>query len=368
VPTLLMREVAASQGLEEWGLLRGALRRAGQFVTLASGSVTMIALLILWGIGDRLSSAMFCTMALMLLVLPLSAGTKTVARALMGLHRVVLGQAVDMLLRPLLVLALVGGAFLLWPELRQPQYAMAAQLLGAAVVLIAGLVILRRLTPREARTAPPAYRNREWLRSTLPFTLIGGALVLNSQTDIIMLGWFAQLKDVGIYRVAAQGSTLVAFSLAVASGVVAPQFSQLYVKGDVARLQYLVIKSSSVILFVATPMALVLLLGGSMLITWVFGSEYAPAYMPLAILVIGQLVLSVFGISGPLLSMAGYESTISKAIWVSALTNAILNLFFVPAFGAVGAAISTMLTTVGWSIYLFWLARDRLGINAFPFQ
>ena len=48
VPTLLMREVAASLGRAEWGLLRGALHRGTQFVALAATTVSLIGLLVLW--------------------------------------------------------------------------------------------------------------------------------------------------------------------------------------------------------------------------------------------------------------------------------------------------------------------------------
>ena len=53
----------------------------------------------------------------------------------------VVGQAVDMLIRPLLVLIIVAAVFMAWPDQRQPQVAMAAQLLGALVVLLIGAVV-----------------------------------------------------------------------------------------------------------------------------------------------------------------------------------------------------------------------------------
>ena len=43
-PTLLMRELAASQGQGEWGL-RGALRRAGQLVLPAASGVHVVLLI-----------------------------------------------------------------------------------------------------------------------------------------------------------------------------------------------------------------------------------------------------------------------------------------------------------------------------------
>lgn len=74
VPTLLMREVAASHGRAEWSLLRGALRRGGQFVGLVATSVSTFGLLVLFWMADTLSLPVLYTTGFMLLVLPIEIG------------------------------------------------------------------------------------------------------------------------------------------------------------------------------------------------------------------------------------------------------------------------------------------------------
>lgn len=363
VPTLLMREVAASQGREDWGLLRGALRRAFQFVGLASSTISLLGLLVVWWLADSLTPAVLYTTTLMLLVLPLSAGAKTVAHAMRGLHRVVIAQAVDILLRPVLVLALVGAVFLLRPEWQQPQVAMAAQLLAALVVLLVGWFILQRLTPRPAKTAQPEYKSRGWLRSALPFTLIGGAGIINNHTDIIMLGWFTGSQEVGIYRVAVQGAVLVAFSLQIANAVVAPQFSRLYAQGDIAKLQHLVTRTAQVILLAALPTALVFLLLGGVIVGWVFGAEYSTAHAPLAILAVGQLVFVMMGPVGYLLMMTGNEGFTVSTVWLGTLLNMVLNVFLIPFYGINGAALATAISNSTMILLMVYLMMRMKGIN-----
>ena len=367
VPTLLMREVAASQGRGEWGLLRGALRRGAQFVTLVATTVSMLGLLILAWFIDSLRPEVLYTTALMLLVLPVAALCKTVAHAMRGLHRVVVGQAVDMLIRPLLVLTIIAAVFMVWPEQREPYVAMAAQLLGALVVLLIGTLVLRRVLPEDSRAAAPEYKSRQWLKSALPFTLIGGAGIINNQADIIMLGWFMESDDVGIYRVAVQGATLVGFCLQAVSAVVAPQFSRLHAQGDTKRLQRLVTNSTRAVLAAALPIALVFMVGGGAIAGHVFGGEYAAAYPSLAILAAGQLTLAVLGLTGPLVSMTGFEKIVSTAMWLSAFANIVLNLVLIPSFGLNGAAMATVFTVFGWHVFLFMLSKKRLGVTVLPF-
>jgi len=366
VPTLLMREVAASKGRAEWGLLRGAIHRGMQFAGVVAVSISLFGLLVLRVVADNLEYQALNTLVFMLLVLPIAALCKTVEHAIRGLDKVVIGQVMNLLLRPLIVLLFVGVSFIMFPGLRQPQYAMAAQLIAASVVLLVAVQVLRHFIPSKSRAVAPEYRDRDWFRSALPFTLIAGALVIRTQTDIVMLGWFATSEDVGIYRVAVQVATLVAFGLQVVNAVVAPQFSRLSAQGDMEQLQRLVTQATRLILVIALPVALVLFLAGGEIISWLFGAEFVDAYIPLTLLVVGQLVLAMVGSSGSLLSMTGFESIVSKVIWISALVNVFLNVLLIPSFGMIGAAASTLITMIGWNVSLFFVARNCLGVSVAP--
>lgn len=364
VPTLLMREIAASQGREEWGLLRGALRRGGQFVAMAATAVALLGLLLLWKFADSLRPEVLYTTALMLLVLPVSALCKTVDHAMRGLHRIVIGQAVDILIRPLLVLVIVGVVFLVWPEQRQPQVAMAAQLLGALAVLFIGVLVLRRFLPHESRTAVPEYQSHQWLKSALPFALIGGAGIINNQADIIMIGWFMEPEDVGIYRVAVQGAALVAFGLQAVNAMVAPQFSRLYAQGDMKRLQHLVTSSARVILIAALPLTVAFVFAGNVIISWIFGIDYVASYLPLVILAVAQLINAGFGAVGFLLNMTGHETIVARIFWQTALLNIVMNASLIPLFGIAGAAIASAVALILWNLLLYRQVLAKLGLNS----
>jgi len=357
VPTLLMREVAASQGREEWGLLRGALRRGVQFVGLVATSVSLLGLLVLWWWADALSVPVLYTTGLMLLVLPVAALCKTVAHAIRGLHRVVIGQAMDMLIRALVVLLIIAVVFLAWPVQRQPYIAMAAQLGGALVALIVGLLVLRRFLPSDSKTVLPEYRSSQWLKSALPFTLIGGAGVINTQADIIMLGWFMESEDVGVYRVASQGALFVTFGLQAAIAVLGPSFSSLYAAGDVKRLIRLYNKSTRIIALMTLPLVLIFVFAGREILDVTFGPVYVNGAPALAILSIGYFANISFGAIGTLLQMANQERATAYILWFTGALNILMNFILIPVYGLVGAAVSTSITVflyhaALWSRYM----------------
>jgi O-antigen/teichoic acid export membrane protein len=362
VPNLLMREVAGSLAATDWGLLRGSVVRAGQFVGMVATSVSAFGFLVLWWRTESLAEPVLYTAGLMLLVLPLSALCKTLSHALRGLHRVAAGQAIELIIRPLVVLALFGAGTLAYPSLRDPQFAMLAQLVSAATVLFVGAALLWRYLPTGAKEATPTYRSYPWLRSVVPFTLMGSAGIINHHTDIIMLGWFANAEVVGVYRVAGQGAMLVAFGLQAANAVLAPHFARLHSRGEFVLLQRLVTSSARLIAVTALPAALILVLFGDSVVGLLFGPKFISAQGPLAILAIGQLVSAGFGSVGFLLNMTGHENIAARILWQTAILNVILNISLIPFFGMIGAASATAVSVAAWNILLFREVRRRLGL------
>jgi len=367
VPTLLVREIAAAYSQGEYGLIRGVLIRGAQLVAFIAIIITLTGIMLLWWGADNLNADVYYTTLLMLFVLPIIALITTFTRALRGLNRVVIGQAIEILLRPFLLLLIIASIFVALPTLHQPQYVMAAELFVALLGLVISLFVLNRLIPKEMRNIQTQYRSRQWLKSALPFTLIGGAGVIHNQTDIIMLGWLGSAEDVGIYRVAILGSSLVVFGLQIANIVLAPHFATLYSQGNFIKLQRLLTVSARVILSIAIPIGLILLLTGEDLIVWIFGIEFLASYTPLVILVVGQIIKISFGPAATLIYMSGLEKESVRLLWQAALINILLNAVLIPKYGLSGAATASALSMIIWEGSLFLKAYKRLGLNSTAF-
>lgn len=364
MPTLLMRVIAASQARRDWPQLRGVLVRALQIVFLNAVTLTGIAALVLWFLSDGMSVNQSKTLIWVVALLPLAAVTKAMMAVLQGLQHVVKAQTVEMLVRPVFVLLGVGGVFTFFPDMRLPQYAVLVQLGGAITVLCVAAMLLYQYLPQPVYAAAAKYQTRHWLARAIPLTLIGGAGIINNQTDILMLGFFRAPEEVGIYRVAVQGAVLVTFGLQAANAVIAPQFARLYAQGDHARLQRLVTVSARIILLAALPVALTFILAGGVIASWVFGSEFTQSHTPMAILAAGQLVNATMGSVGFLLNMTGHEKDVARTLLITAGLNILLNLFLIPLFGMAGAASATAASLVLWNIMLYKAVKKRIGINS----
>jgi O-antigen/teichoic acid export membrane protein len=108
-------------------------------------------------------------------------------------------------------------------------------------------------------------------------------------------------------------------------------------------------------------------LSGRTFFNLIFGHEYAAAYVPLLILLVGQMVNSAAGLVGLLLNMTGHENETAIRMAVAAVISITLNLLLIPIWGIQGAATAEALSMIIWNILLWRVVRRRLGINSFAF-
>ncbi len=362
MPMLLMREMAAGRVRQQWDILRGAFRRAVEIVLGASALLALAGLLGLFVFGSELEGSRFYTTLFMLLILPIAATAKTVAGAIRGLHRVAAAQSLEMLLQPALMLVTVLVIFALFPDLRAPQYAMLVQLVTVLILLFASLSVLSRSLPAEVHVANTQYPSPTWMRSAIPFTLIGGAGVINNQADIIMLGFFRPVDEVGIYRVTSQSAMLVGFLLQAAAAVAGPHFSTMYAQGQVARISQLLKKTALLVTLGSLPVVLLFIGFGADILGFVFGDAYRSGWTVLSILAVGFLINISFGPVGMLLQMIGQEKGTARILWQTAALNLVLNAILIPALGQIGAAISTAVCVSLYHFLLRRLVRSSIGI------
>jgi len=368
MPMLLVREIAINEACKNWSYFRGLLSRSHQIVFAVSTIMAGIAVFVLWQFSDEIAVNQRETIYFAIILLPLIALRRTAMGVLRGMQHVVKSQAIESLYRPALTLLGVGILFTLIPSMRTPQHAMAIHLAAAAVALLIAAVLLYRYIPHSVYASTPQYKTGQWLSSAIPLTLFGATNIINNQTDILMLGIFRPTVEVGIYSVAMHGATLVAFGLATANAVIAPQLARFYAQGDQVRLQKLLTASGRVIFLVALPIALVFIIAGGTLAGWIFGAEFAQSHMPLAILAFGQLVNASMGAVVILLNMTGHERDVVRIFLITGGVNVVLNLLLIPLLGMEGAACATAFSLTLNRIMLYRVVRNRIGINSIIFM
>jgi len=367
LPQLVVRETARGVSRGDYATVQGIWRWAGRTTALLSFSLVAITLIVLWLFKEPLAGKKFSTFIWALALVPLVSLGDLRGAALRGLQRVMAGQLPEFLIRPGLHVFLLAGAALIWDGSLTAPDAMFLYVLAAGLSFAVGAWLLWRVTPLEARSVKPSFAGRSWLLSTLPLAFIGGMQLINQQASVLIQGFFLPDAQIGVYRVAAQVVVLASFGLQSVNMVVAPRFATFYTQGQKEKLQYLVTNSARVILVFNLFVTAGFVVLGQKFLHVVFGDSYAAAYIPLLVMLGGQVVNSAAGSVGTLLNMTGHENYTAAGMAVAALVNIALNLLLIPDWGIVGSAWATTISLVIWNGALWWAVHKKLGINSLAF-
>ncbi|MFR6257501.1 MAG: lipopolysaccharide biosynthesis protein [Anaerovoracaceae bacterium] len=179
---------------------------------------------------------------------------------------------------------------------------------------------------------------QKMLKYSLPLVPNVVALWILNMSDRYIILYFCGEGDVGLYGIAARFATMVSF---IANGVYMSYTTYVYDKKDDADAP----KQYARILNAFNLIILIICIIGS-----IFGKEvigimtdeaYYESYLMLAPLLFSQLLYGINTIVGYAIGFAkkSYYTLLSTS--VGAIINVILNIIFIPKFGAVAAAYTT---------------------------
>ena len=173
-------------------------------------------------------------------------------------------------------------------------------------------------------------------------TIIGTAM---HWMDIYMLGFFYDNTTVGMYHPPARTAGLMRMILIAFMGIFSPILTELYSNNDrkgMVHVYHLVVRW---IMTLALPLFLLIILFPKK-VMFLFGPQYQESYMILSILTTSVLIQTFIGIGGPTLTMTGYPKiNFFNSIFIL-LINFALNIYLIPIYKGVGAAIATLISMI----------------------
>ena len=211
---------------------------------------------------------------------------------------------------------------------------------------IAAALALRSLLTRLAQLprATPTYPVREIFSFSMVSWVSAMAATGLIWTDTLLIGWFQDTDQVGIYSVATRIVTLAVFVMAPINAAFGPHLAHLHHLGDLREMGRMYQAASAWIVRLALPAFVVLVLFPANILG-VFGPDFATGAAVTAVLAIGQFINAATGPCGTVLNMSGrVKINMIDNIAVLAL-NISLNLILIPRIGIIGAAIA-------WSVSL----------------
>ncbi len=202
--------------------------------------------------------------------------------------------------------------------------------------------------------------NRWWslMRLGLPFGLATFTNMLSFRLDTILLGLWVTDAVVGQYNVAYNLIfTLLTLTNSL-NGALLPSLSRVFVR-DRAKTQAIYQRVIRYLFIFSLPIAVGTTILAEDIILTLYGNDLAGAIRPLQILIWVLPVLTFTSLCGSITTVFHLEKQTARVNIVNVVVNVCLNIFAIPNFGILGAAVVTVLTElVGLFQFGMVLRRD----------
>lgn len=352
----LTRFVAVHLADDDPAAVRGTIRLG---LAISAGSSTIIAVAFALG-APRLAAGLndpelVTGLRLVALALPALTVCEAALAATRGWRTqrpyTLIGQLYEPGARLVLTaLALVTGA-----GLTGSFWALVVAAWSAALLALGALArLMRRVTPGEAAYHPRqlfSFSTVSWLSSLSSTGLIW--------VDTLMLGAFAN-EEIGVYNVATRLVTVAIFVLAPINAAFGPYLASLHHQGRGEEVRRIYGAATGWVVRLSLPAFVVLLVFPEGLLR-LFGGAFAAGAVVTVILAVGQLVNAATGPCGTVLNMSG-RVAINMYDNLAALgLNVLLNLWLIPAYGIIGAAISWAVSLAVVNIARVLQVRSLIG-------
>lgn len=182
---------------------------------------------------------------------------------------------------------------------------------------------------------------KNMVRQSLPIGLsqIFGTISIN--LDVIMIGIIMEEKFVGWYSAGNKIIVLIAAFITTYQWALFPLMSKLYMSG-IEETRNLLSKSIRFCAIIGIPIGFGGMVLANPIVNLAYGEQYINAIIPLQILIWSTPIILLRSNFRSTLIGLNKQMADLKMIGLGALVNVILNLFLIPLYGMMGAAVATI--------------------------
>lgn len=367
LPSLITRQLTTYVVHEQWGMLKGLINKSRLWILLSSliAIASVVTLQKLGVLDDRLPPV---ALVVMLSLIPLLALNQQRAAILRGWHWVILADVPELILRPLLMIVMLGSCLLLIPRIDSNQ-AMLIQFVAVGIAFIAGLVFVHQRTPIKVRAAQAESTGWQWFVAALPFFAITLVGTFQNQVALYILSYRANVSQVGLFQVANQLVALVVMGLTAVNMPMQPRIAAAWAKGDRVTIQQLASQAVRLSTAIALTGCIILMIFAEPILK-LYGQSFLGAASALRILAIGQLFNAIAGSCGLVLAMTGHQNISLLGQCLALIVNSAAAWILTTQWGSVGAATAATLGLITWNSLLVIAVFRKVRINTtiLPFK
>lgn len=358
----LVRFIGANAPEKNWKAVNGIYQKSIQMGVITS----IISALILFSSAELIARNIFSKPEVAPLIRLLSIAVipftlfKLHAFALQGLKRITASISVLSVFLPAITIA---GILSLQQDI-QVRDVIVSYVVAAIFTLAFGVIFWIKSNP-EKKSVDGDFPTQEIFKSSMPLfwmTVLNLAIMWSST---FFLGIWSTNEEIGIFNIANRTAALTSFALMAVNSIAAPKFASLYNKGEFEVLGATTRKSTLLITIFASPALIAFIFFPSWILS-LFGPQFKEGALLLSILALGQFINAITGSVSYLLIMSGHEKQLRNIVGFCAALCIILNIFLIPAYGVIGAAMAVAITQAAKNIIASAIVWFRLKIITIP--
>ena len=194
------------------------------------------------------------------------------------------------------------------------------------------------------------------------------AMMIYGMFNSLFLGFSSSYQNVGYYTSALKINKMLLVFVTALGYILLPRISFYRKNEEQAKIQYLLSISASFVLFLGIPATVAMILIAPVFVPIFLGDSFYGAVLPLQILTPLLLIIGFSNIAGLQVLVPFQKDTIfMRILMIGALVNFIINFFLIKKWGAVGAAVSTLVTELLITITMYYYIKLKLKIILFNY-
>jgi O-antigen/teichoic acid export membrane protein len=231
-------------------------------------------------------------------------------------------------------------------------FAVGLRMEGAIIAFILSIILasflaawfLRRLFPQiRDKRVKPVVESKRILSFSWPLFLMSLSHLMFLWTGALLLGYFSDPQEVGIFVAAQRTAFLITMILAAFNAIFSPMISDLYNRKQFHSLEKLFKVETKWIFSISLPLVILIILFAEDILS-LFGEEFILGTSCLILVSLGQLINTSVGSSEIMIMMSG-KSKINLINLISILSfDIILSVILIPRHGILGAAVALALS------------------------
>ena len=185
------------------------------------------------------------------------------------------------------------------------------------------------------------------------------AIYIYAALDTLMLGFMTDYTEVGYYNCATHISKAMVSIVTSLATVALPRVAQYKKEERLSEINSILKKSSSIVSFLSLPIAFGVISIAPVFVPLFFGEQFYGTIIPLQILILTVIIVGFNNLTGiQILLGFGLDKYFLYSILAGTISSFTVNAFLIPIYGAIGAAISSVIAeTVVLSVMLYFVRK-----------